>query len=88
MLNSRYGLLENAIVAREARLKLGDEMETQGSRWYRAVIQDDQGNMIGSMAVLDLPSEKELNSYLAQEPHVTGVVWRKVEIHECNVKNP
>ena len=82
------GAMARRLAAREAHLKLGDEMEAEGTRWYGAVIQDDNGTMIGSMAVLDFPSENELNSYLEREPYVTGDVWRKVEVHRCNVKNP
>ena len=80
--------MNRRLAVREAHLKLGDEMEANGSRWYGAAIQDDDGKMIGSMAVLDFSSEEELNSYLEKEPYVTGDVWRKIEVHKCNVKNP
>lgn len=39
--------------AREQHLKLGDEMEASGERWYGCVMLDDNGKMIGSMAVSD-----------------------------------
>jgi len=79
---------QRRLAVREAHLKLGDEMEAAGSRWYGAAILDDQGKMIGSMAVVDFPSEVELNQWLKQEPYITGDVWRTIEIHKCNVKNP
>ena len=74
--------------AREAHLKLGDEMEATGVRWYGCVMTDDSGEMIGSMAVMDFPSEAELNLWLEQEPYVVGKVWETVEVYKCNVKKP
>jgi uncharacterized protein YciI len=79
---------ERRLAVREAHLKLGDEMEAAGTRWYGAVLLDDQGRMIGSMAVVDFPSETELHQWLEREPYVTGDVWRTIEINRCNVKNP
>ncbi len=76
------------LAVREAHLKLGDEMEQSGNRWYGCVMLDDDGNMIGSMAVMDFQSEKELHEWLAREPYVIGNVWKTIEISKCNVKNP
>ncbi len=74
--------------AREQHLKLGDEMEASGERWYGCVMLDDNGKMIGSMAVLDFPSEKKLKEYLKKEPYIVGNVWKTVEVLKCNVKRP
>ncbi len=63
-------------------------MEQSGERWYGCVILNDNGDMIGSMAVMDFPSEKELQEWLKREPYVTGNVWKTVEVYKCNVKNP
>jgi len=76
------------MAAREAHIKLGDEMEASGERWYGCVMLDDSGNMIGSMAVMDFPSEKELQEWLKCEPYVVGKVWKTVEVYKCNVKRP
>lgn len=80
--------MERRMAVREAHLKLGDEMEASGERWYGSVILDDDGKMIGSMAVMVFPSEKELNEWLAREPYMIGDVWRTVEVMKCNVKRP
>lgn len=73
---------------REAHLKLGDKMEASGERWYGCVMLDDNGKMIGSMAVLDFPTEKDFKEYLKKEPYVVGDVWKTVEVFKCNVKRP
>jgi uncharacterized protein len=80
--------LQRRMAVREAHLRLGDEMELSGNRWYGAVILDENGKMIGSMAVMDFPSENQLQEWLAKEPYVTGNVWQTVEVMRCNVKTP
>ena len=80
--------MERRMAVREQHLKLGDEMEASGERWYGSVLLDDDGKMIGSMAVMDFPSEKELNEWLEREPYVVGKVWQDIEVFKCNVKRP
>lgn len=76
------------LAVREAHLKLGDAMEKSGNRWYGCVMLDDDVKMIGSMTVMDFPSEKELKKWLKCEPYVTGKVWETIEVYKCKVKNP
>lgn len=80
--------MERRLAVRDAHIKLGDKMEASGERWYGCAILDDNGKMIGSMAVLDFSSEKELKEYLKIEPYVAGKVWKTVEISRCDVKRP
>ena len=80
--------MERRLAAREAHLKLGDEMEKSGNRWYGCVMLDDNNKMIGSMAIMDFYSRKELDEWLKQEPYVVGNVWKTVEVSKCNVKRP
>ena len=80
--------MQRRAAAREAHLELGDQMEQSGTRWYGAVLLDDNNNMIGSMAVMDFPSEKELREWLDREPYMTGGVWESVEVIKCKVKKP
>src|SRR3989338_5755851 len=79
---------ERRLAVREAHLKLGDEMEASGNRWYGCVMVDDDGKMIGSMAVMDFPSRADLDKWLQREPYVVGKVWETVEVHKCNVTDP
>ncbi|EKE14465.1 MAG: hypothetical protein ACD_12C00493G0002 [uncultured bacterium] len=81
-------VMDRRLAVREAHIKLGDEMEASGERWYGCAILNDEGKMIGSMAVLDFPSEKELQEYLKKEPYVVGKVWETVEVSKCDVKRP
>ena len=63
-------------------------MEVSGERWYGCAILNDNGKMIGSMAVLDFSTEKELKDYFKKEPYILGKVWQIIEVYKCNVKNP
>ena len=80
--------MERRLAVRQQHLRLGDEMEKSGERWYGCVMLDDNGKMIGSMAVMDFPSQKELKAWLKREPYVIGKVWKTIEIYKCSVKRP
>lgn len=80
--------MERRMAVRDAHIALGDKMEKSGNRWYGSALLDDSNKMIGSMAVMDFPSEKELQKWLDQEPYVTGGVWKSIEVIKCDVKKP
>jgi uncharacterized protein YciI len=80
--------LNRRLAARPAHIELGNELTAQGHMWYGAALLNDSGTMVGSMLLMDFPSEKELNEWLAREPYVTGDVWRSVEVQRCNVRDP
>ena len=46
---------------------------------------DDDGKMIGSLLVMEFPSRKELDEYLANEPYVVEHVWKHIEVERMNV---
>ena len=75
------------LAVRPDHLALGDKMEAEGSRWYGAVLRDENENMIGSMCVMDFPDREALNSWLEVEPYVTGKVWSRIEVNYCNVRD-
>ena len=80
--------LARRMSVREEHLALGEKLEKSGNRWYGAVLLDEKNQMIGSMAVMDFPSRKELQEWLDREPYITGGVWKSVEIINCQVKKP
>lgn len=43
-------------------------------------ILDDDGRMIGSVTIADLPDRAALDHWLATDPYVTGGVWQRVEV--------
>jgi uncharacterized protein len=80
--------INRRLAARENHIALGDKLLTSGNMWYGAVLKDDEGNMNGSVFIMDFPSEKELQEWLDVEPYVTGNVWKHIEIHKANVREP
>ena len=80
--------MERRLKVREAHLALGDETEKSGNRWYGCAMIDDERNKIGSMAVMDFPTKKELKDWLKKEPYVVGKVWKTIEVFKCDVKKP
>lgn len=79
---------DRRFAVRQQHLALGDEMEAGGFRWYGASLRDSDDNMIGSFAVMDFPSRKELDDWLTQEPYVVGDVWQDVQVFRCAVRDP
>jgi len=76
------------MAARQAHIKLGEELRQAGNMWYGAALMDDAGKMNGSVLVMDFPTRGELDGWLKGEPYVTGQVWKTVEVRPCNVRNP
>lgn len=46
---------------------------------------DDDGEMKGSMLVVEFEDRSELDEYLASEPYVLEHVWEKIEVEQMNV---
>jgi uncharacterized protein YciI len=73
---------------RHDHIAMGDKLLESGNLFYGAALLNDDGSMKGSMYVMNFPSEKELQDYLATEPYVKGDVWRDVAIHKSNTRDP
>lgn len=80
--------LPRRLATRQAHMDLGKQLVRSGNMWYGAALWNDKDQMIGSMLVMDFPTEKELQAWLKQEPYMTGHVWEKLEIQKCNVREP
>jgi len=48
-------------------------------------ILDDEGRMIGSTLVYEVPDRAALDAIIAADPYVTGGVWRDIEIRPFRV---
>lgn len=82
------GAMNRRLAVREAHIALGDELLKSWNMWYGAAIWDDDKKMIGSILIYDFADEKELQAYLDKEPYVTGGVWKDIQIHKCNTRDP
>ena len=71
---------------REQHLEGVREALKEGKHLYGGAILDNEGNMIGSVMIVDYPSKEILeNEWLDNEPYVTGDVWRRIDIKPCRV---
>ena len=44
-----------------------------------AILNDD-GDMVGSMLLVEFPDRNGLDAWLERDPYVTGGVWKEVEV--------
>ena len=79
---------ERRLCVREKHLKGVEKNEEDGHHLYGAAILDEEGNMTGSIMIVDYPSKEALISeWLDSEPYVTENVWQKIEIKHCRVSD-
>ena len=63
----------------EGMTKLGKHIVCAGG------LLDDEGQMKGSVLILDLEDRAALDDYLKNEPYVVEHVWEKIEVEAINV---
>lgn len=73
---------------RSAHTAKGNQLLETGNLLYRAPLTDEQGNMNGSLYVVDFPTRTDLQNWLDTEPSVTGNVWHEIDIHHANIPRP
>lgn len=73
------------MAAREAHIALSTQAKEKGEQLYGVAMLNEKGQMCGSVMIIDLPSRKEVNEWLAVEPYITGKVWEHVEVIPCKV---
>lgn len=77
------GMLERRLEVRPSHL---EGMKTMREHVICAGgLLDDEGNMKGSILIMEFESCEELNDYLTNEPYVQHHVWEKIEIERMNV---
>lgn len=80
------GAFERRMVAREQHITVGDEMVRQGKALFGAAILDNDQKMVGSIRVVDFPSQAEPEEWLKkEEPYVRGEAWEEVTITPCRI---
>ena len=77
--------LSRRMKAREDHIALGDKMVADGKALYGVALFDDDGNMNGSVYIVDFQTREELDNWLKVEPYVVGRVWEKIEVIPCKV---
>ena len=76
---------ERRMAARKAHIALSDKAIARGEQLVGAALLDEDGNMRGSVMIVEFPSRQELDAWLAIEPYVTCNVWQKIEVMPCRL---
>lgn len=79
------GALDRRMSVRPRHLENVARVKERGSVVCAGGLTDENGRMIGSVLVLDLPSRAALDEYLASEPYVVSGVWQDIKVETCNV---
>lgn len=79
------GALARRMQAREAHLEGACRMHAKGEMIEGGAILDAEGRMVGSCCIVEFPSRKELDAWLAKDPYTTGGVWREIEVRPFRV---
>ncbi|MGN6294657.1 MAG: YciI family protein [Chitinophagaceae bacterium] len=61
------------------------ELKASGNFITGGAILNEQGQMIGSMMVVQFNTEQELQAWLNTEPYIMGKVWEKIEVRPFKV---
>lgn len=61
------------------------ELKASGNFLTGGAILNDQGQMIGSMMLVQFDTEAELKAWMDTEPYITGKVWDKIDVRPFKV---
>jgi uncharacterized protein YciI len=68
-------------VVRPAHLEAIRPYVDAGNVLVGGAILSEDGEMAGSMLLVDFPDRDALDAWVRHDPYVTGDVWREVEVH-------
>ncbi|MBX9685077.1 MAG: YciI family protein [Candidatus Obscuribacterales bacterium] len=77
--------LDRRLAARPAHLERAEKMRQEGTLLMGAALLSPEGQMIGSIMVLNFPSADDVEKYLADEPYVIGNVWQEIVVQDIAV---
>jgi uncharacterized protein YciI len=79
------GALERRMNTRAHHLDGVKALKANGNFIAAAAFLNEEGNMIGSVMMLQFESEEELNAWKLVEPYVTQSVWESVDVKPIKV---
>ena len=71
--------------AREGHLENIKKLKENKQILFAVAMLNSEGKMCGSTLIMEFASRADLDSWIEKEPYVTGKVWEKVEVTECQV---
>lgn len=77
--------LDRRTAAREAHINYGAEAVKRGEQIIAAALLDREGDMRGSVMIVDFEDEHALQAWLDDEAYVKGKVWKDIDIIPCRI---
>jgi uncharacterized protein YciI len=77
--------LERRMNARPAHFNNSRRIKANDNFIIGGAILNDEGNMIGSVMVVQFETKEELQQWVDTEPYITGKVWEKIDIRPFKV---
>ena len=72
--------LDRRMQVRTDHLAFIRQLKTAGRFIFGGALLDSDGKMIGSMLLLDMESEVQLQDYLRTDPYIVQGVWDKIDV--------
>ena len=72
--------LDRRMAARPAHLAYVSQLKEKGQFLMGGALLDPEGNMMGSMLIIDMETESQLNEYLESDPYIVQGIWDKIDV--------
>ena len=72
--------LDRRMAARPAHIDYVQQLKAKDQFILGGALLDPDGKMIGSMLMLNLGTEAQLNEYLKTDPYIVQGVWEKIDV--------
>ncbi|HZX60090.1 MAG TPA: YciI family protein [Mucilaginibacter sp.] len=79
------GALQRRMGARPHHLDGAKDLKENGNYVIGGAILNEEGNMIGSVMIVQFETEEELQAWQRREPYITQKVWETVDIKSFRV---
>ena len=74
------GAIERRRDTRPLHLEAIAPLVDAGKVLVGGAILNDEGEMVGSMLLVDFPDREDVDAWIRQDPYVTEGVWREIEV--------
>ncbi|MBD2704092.1 hypothetical protein IC229_25830 [Spirosoma sp. BT702] len=72
--------LDRRMAARPSHFDYARQLKADGQFILGGALLDPEGKMIGSMLLLDMETEEQLDAYLKTDPYIVQGVWEKIDV--------
>ncbi len=72
--------MQRRLTARPLHFDRARKLKADGNFVLGGALLDPEGQMIGSMMLVDFDDETQLKAWLDTDPYVTGRVWEKIDV--------